>query len=355
VATLRQEILSERYPAGTGFPTQDELVRRFGVARATIQQVIGRLVQHGLIKPKRGSGTRVAVNPPHLTEYAIVIPSAPWKLMPWSRLYATLLNQAETISEADKRRFVPFFGMEWQTRSRDYPELLERVETGRLAGIIFATNPWRLIDTPVLEKPGIPRVALMCSPGFPQVAKVCLGGSFWQKALDYLAARNRKRIALISVSVSDTLREIQPLLSERGMSTQGNWMMPVSPANPEGARTFIQLLLDSRGDRPDALVIADDNLVEEATAGLVATGVRVGEDLDVIAHSNFPWSGPTIVPLKRLGYDIRSVLLTCVDLLDRQRRGGPVPNETKIKAIFEEELVAVPHAVQMQPHIRGVQ
>lgn len=343
-ATLRQEILSQRYGPSGEFPTQEELVRRFGVARATIQQVIAHLVRDGLIESRRGSGTRVLPNPPHLSEYALVMPSAPWKLTHWSRLYATLLNEAAAISESGQRRFVPFYGMDWQTRSRDYPALLERVESGRLAGILFAAHPWRLIETPVLEKPGIPRVALMKGDGFSCVTRVSFNGSFWPKALDYLAARARKRIALISTNVRDTLREIQPLLSARAMTMRGTWMMPVSPETPEGARTFLQLLFDSRGERPDALVIADDNLVEEATAGLAATGVRIGEDLEVIAHCNFPWLGPTPLPLKRLGFDIRSALWTCIDLLDRQRRGESVPAQTNIEAVFEEELQRAPRS-----------
>jgi DNA-binding LacI/PurR family transcriptional regulator len=91
-------------------------------------------------------------------------------------------------------------------------------------------------------------------------------------------------------------------------------------------------------DRPDGLIVADDNMVEHATAGLVAAGAKVGEELDVVAHCNFPWAGPTVLPLKRLGYDARTVLQTCIELIDRQRRGESVPAVTRIEAKFEEEV-----------------
>jgi DNA-binding LacI/PurR family transcriptional regulator len=341
---LRRQIVRGVIKPGQLLPTRLKLRKQFRTTSVTIQNALDVLAEDGLVRAEGRRGTFVQENPPHLSEYALVIPSAPWKLTLWSRLYATLLNEAAAISESGQRRFLPFYGMDWQTRSRDYPPLLERVQSGRLAGILFATHPWRLIETPVLDKPGIPRVALMSGPGMPHVAKVAFDGSFWKKALDYFAARGRKRIALISTSVRDSLREIQPLLSARGMTMRGTWMMPVSPQTPEGARTFIQLMWDARGERPDALVIADDNLIEEATAGLAATGVRVGEELEVIAHCNFPWLGPTPLPLKRLGFDIRSVLWTCIDLLDRQRRGESVPAQTNIEALFEEELQRAPRS-----------
>ena len=49
-------------------------------------------------------------------------------------------------------------------------------------------------------------------------------------------------------------------------------------------------------DRPDALVITDDNLVPAATAGVLAAGRRVPADLEVVAHANFPHVTPSAVP-----------------------------------------------------------
>src|SRR6185295_6183072 len=98
-------------------------------------------------------------------------------------------------------------------------------------------------------------------------------------------------------------------------------------------------LLMHRNDTkcPDGLVIWDDNLVEHALIGLIAAGVRVPDDVAVVAHCNFPWPPPSVLPVTRLGYSIRQALRTCLDVLDRQRRGETVPPATKIPALFEEE------------------
>ena len=90
-------------------------------------------------------------------------------------------------------------------------------------------------------------------------------------------------------------------------------------------------------DRPDSLLILDDNLVEAATAGLVDAGVRVPRDMTVVARCNFPHPAPSAVPVMRVGYDVRELLSVCLDGLMRQRRGEPVPDITWIPLVNEEQ------------------
>ena len=99
-------------------------------------------------------------------------------------------------------------------------------------------------------------------------------------------------------------------------------------------------------ERPDALVIADDNLVPELTTGLAESGVPVRRgsepqqtgDLVVVAHTNFHYPTPSAVPVTRLGYDIRELVMVCMERIDQQRRGEIPPAHTYIKAVFEDEL-----------------
>jgi DNA-binding LacI/PurR family transcriptional regulator len=111
----------------------------------------------------------------------------------------------------------------------------------------------------------------------------------------------------------------------------------VNQATPETARNLIHLLMQG-AERPDALLIADDNLVEHATAGLVAAGVRVPDDLEVVAHCNFPHPTPSVLPVRRLGYDAREVMKACVESIDIQRRDGKTAPTVTVKAVFEDEI-----------------
>lgn len=82
----------------------------------------------------------------------------------------------------------------------------------------------------------------------------------------------------------------------------------------------------------------DDNLVPDATAGLVAAGVRVPDDLEVVAHANFPYVTPSAVLAKRFGYDIHRIFNTCVNIIEQLRRGEAVPQVTPLPAYLDDEL-----------------
>jgi GntR family transcriptional regulator len=63
-SALRDEVAVGRYPEGRPLPTEDVLVRRFGVSRITVRRAMERLVQDGLIHRVPGRGTFVNAAPP---------------------------------------------------------------------------------------------------------------------------------------------------------------------------------------------------------------------------------------------------------------------------------------------------
>ena len=105
-------------------------------------------------------------------------------------------------------------------------------------------------------------------------------------------------------------------------------------------------------DRPDALIITDDNLVPEATAGLAAAGVRAPQDLTIVAHTNFPLQTVSALPAERLGFDVRRVLTTCLDGLEQRGRGAVLPEPVVIPAEFASEIQA---RDAIQPGVRKTQ
>jgi DNA-binding LacI/PurR family transcriptional regulator len=174
--------------------------------------------------------------------------------------------------------------------------------------------------------------------------------SFVDRALDYLAKRNRRNVAVILGSQRLDYREyLSAALRKRRMNTPDFWLQRINPDMGDASKNLVHLLMrNTNGERPDGVVIADDNLVEHATAGLVAAGVNVPQDADVVVHCNFPWPTPSVLPVKRLGYDISHLIRSSINLIDRQRRGQKVPNLTMLKAMFEEEVTATNLALQEQ-------
>ena len=92
------------------------------------------------------------------------------------------------------------------------------------------------------------------------------------------------------------------------------------------------------GERPDAIFVTDDNLVEYATAGILDAGVRVPDEVEVVVHCNFPWPVPSIVPVRRIGFDARQLIAACIRSIDQQRATGTIPPPVAIPAQFEDEL-----------------
>lgn len=61
---LRTRILSGELPPGARLPTEDELIRRYGLARGTVRRALEQLAAEGLIATTQGSGSYVSARHP---------------------------------------------------------------------------------------------------------------------------------------------------------------------------------------------------------------------------------------------------------------------------------------------------
>jgi DNA-binding LacI/PurR family transcriptional regulator len=161
-----------------------------------------------------------------------------------------------------------------------------------------------------------------------------------EKAFDHLASRGRRRIALILAPglMGEFEEHCRSAAAQRGLQIPPHLLQIVHQSCPVTARNLLHLLMRGRPEeRPDGLFITDDNLVEEASAGIVAAGVRVPEELEIVAHCNFPWPTFSDLPMRRLGYDAREILQLAFAHLDGQREKKDLPRTTPIPARFEDE------------------
>ena len=314
----------------------------------TIQNVFSRLARDGFIESKGKLGTFVAANPPHLCDYGLAFFSHLGQEN-WRRFDTAFQNEASEIDRLQDRRMRFYYGIAYQPDlGEEHQRLIADAHANRLAGVIFASRPsLQLIQALAAKAPRMPCVAIMGNrpADLPTVSIVTPGSqNLFAKAIDYLASRGRRRVAFMSNTQLSSAKEeawqenLQKLVTARNMTTEPYWMLG---GNAVAARNITHLLFaPGRPDRPDCLFITDDNLVERATAGLMAAGVRVPDDVDVVAHCNFPWPVPSAMPVKRLGYDAREVLKRCMSLIDEQRDGQLAPKHIVMDAVFEEEVAA---------------
>jgi len=342
---LRQEIAEGRFPPGSRLPTRIELEERFQASTETIQQVFNRLTHDGLVKSRGKLGTFVVPHPPHLCHYGLVFSAHPW-VAGWRRLDTALRSVASNMDKFDASKMHFYYDITGRPETLvEQRRLLADVRAHRLAGVIFVTDPPNeLVEALAAQSPP-PVVAIMGRASIPGVTAVSLGEHFVTKAIEYLAGRGRRRVAFLNAwrhwpelarSWEDALRSIA---AANGMTTEPHWMLTAHLASAGSVCNVIRLLFErGRNNRPDSLFVTDDNLVEHAGAGLAAEAVRVPEDVDVVAHCNFPLLPPSIVPVKRLGSDAREVLARCIDIIDGKRRGEVAPEQVYIQAKFDDEV-----------------
>ncbi len=338
IAALRGGIRDRSLPPGSRLPTRRELQQRFDVASATLQRALDRLAADGFIATRANRGTFVVDHPPCAHHYGLVVPVAHGAVP--VHFWTALTNEARQLSGAPgARRLSVYNGVDGNARGADYQRLVRDLGHGRLAGLVFAVDPSSLARTPVLTTPGIPRIAIMRRE-LAGVAAVTLDDeSFITKALDHFRARRRTRVAVLSVPGKDGAYRERTLdaLAARWLATRPYWWHTTDPGTAVGARSFTHLLMSGGpDDRPDALLILDDNLVEHATAGLIAAGVRVPGDVEVVAHCNFPWPTRALLPVRRLGYDARELLERCLAWIDA---GGTPDTGVTVPARFADECL----------------
>ena len=350
VQHLRQLIVTGTLSPGERMPTHKALARRFHAESQTICDVMRVLGEDGFIETRHRLGSFVSPHPPHLSQFAFVFPFGPDHTP--SQFFRAIRAEGERWQSA-ARRVLPFYDIHGHTDVEDYQRLLRYVQGSRLAGVVFAANPFalRAMGSPLTETPGLPRVMIESDAdvgGFPTVYPDLRG--FLPKAFDHLASRGCKRVAVVTLTSThfvDQLVRIPALAAERGLTVEPHRIQAATLGSGPWVRQLGHLLVHGApGERPDALVITDDNLVPEITAGVLESGVHLSacgeprrtDALEIVAHANFPYPSPSAVPAKRLGYDIRELVRLCMERIDPERRGARTPPHTTLPALWEQEV-----------------
>jgi DNA-binding LacI/PurR family transcriptional regulator len=342
VRQLRHKIIAGELAPGTQLPSRLEIVERFGASPVTVQKALDRLVEDGFVRVQGRQGTFVSEHPPHLSRYAVVFSAQPYESHRWRRFWTALTNEAMSLAKAKGRELPICHGIWPRADNEEFQKLSADVQAHRVAGLIFTVDPNLYRHTPLVEEPGVPRVAIV-GEAVPGVLAVRLDAhSFIDRALDYLVARGHQKVAMICHDGFLLHEEyFHEAMKKRGLETKPYWLQICHLEVPAAASHSVQLLMHSRKTESfDALIIADDNLVEHATSGLLATGVRIPQEVEIVAHSNFPLLSPAALPSARLGYDAHEVMNTCINLIDQARAGEEAPAVTSIPARFENEVAS---------------
>lgn len=336
-ASIRSAILDGTYRPSRRLPTFAEMESDFAVGRAVIQQAVEALKRDGFIRSESGRGLFVTENPPHLYQYGLVMSGSPES--GWDHLTTALNKEALLIEQNDPQHgFRFYYGMR---AGADEPlrQLRDDIDSHRLAGLVVDPVAATVLDSALAPGSGPPRVYLWADEHTGMTPCLTVDGSqLLERSLNYLKERGRKRVALLQISNTNNYMDFRKLFADAGMEHHHPWIQSVGRNDPASTESLIALLMDYRFDvRPDGLIIADDNLVPAVSRGLLRAGVKVGDELELVAHCNWPWPPQSVLPMTRIGFDVREVLQRAIRTISQLQAGETPEPYQRVRAQFEWE------------------
>lgn len=323
-AVLRGRILAGVHPPGSRFPLRRTLMRELDASPVTLQRAMDKLVAQGFVRAHGKRGTFVADPLPSQGIVGLVLPRDP-EQSPGHRFW-NALQRAAAAWDRDGVRFRTYIPEQENPDSPGHRRLAANLAASSMAGVFFVSDPFWLAGTPVLQM-AIPRVTIgdAGDDGMERFRTSFLGLTsrhIMPGLLQRFAAQGRRRIAFLTTPTHGPC----PWLAEiaaAGLQTRPEWWVDLPPLAAESARAVARLLCSGgREQRPDALIITDDNLVPHAGAGILDAGLQVPRDLAVAAHANAPFPTFAPFPCLRYGPDVNELLAAGLAEIRRLAAGG---------------------------------
>jgi Bacterial regulatory proteins, gntR family len=316
VQFLRNEILSGQRAPGAKLPTYDAFIEQFGVTRPTVARGLKALRSEGLVTADGTRGVFVAKTFPHHSRYLWVTSEQPGS-PGWTSFLATTLELIERGETGIPGEVIPLLGVDGRANNPAYQTLCDAVEHGSAAGLLLMNSATTHL-LPVLQTPGLPRVAI----GAPLPHAELLGldvSALIERACARVLKKGR-RLAVFSPDACNLERARESLL-RRGVDRK---LLTVLHVAPVGCETLTELLFE-RPDRPDAVFVTDDSLVRPLLVGLGRAKVRPGRDVHVLAHCNWPRPIGATEGIEHIGFDVRELLSAAKEYFDARRDGEDSP------------------------------
>lgn len=343
---LRRRIVEGRLQPGDRLPTRDDLCSELSVSKITVQRALEQLATDGLVIARGRAGTFVKQQPQSNTVglvFSFEQHDPSWDYSPYLN---TLVRQAALLGQASADRptckIKVYYGVTdpW---SPDQPQgLADDLKHGRLAGLIVVPTikPWAPsapLNLPVVSMGGLSNMS-------PDESAITLPWASWcERAIDLLVQSGCKRLAILATAVRPAaeIDKLADLARQRSILIKPQWVQGIYPNQADWARRSVHLLVDRDSPQgPDTLLITDDSLIDQASAGLVDAGVRSSDQLRVVTWANLPSRSPRLLPMTRLGFDLRSALVQAVDLITRKRLGQAVERSIALPVQVEDQQQA---------------
>lgn len=332
VATLRSRICTGIHGAGAALPTVRELALELDASVPTVSRALGLLIEQGFISTDGRRGTHVVEHPPHLHHVALVLPDLPDAHGHYANLHwQSLAGAARQLGSNPIASIETFHALNRHHEMADHQRLVAAVRDQRLAGLVLC-EPFQGDEWLDLDQITVPIIGSVTTTR-PDRGVIRLNQSdFRRRALAHIRACGRRRLAVVmdaSLGALHAISELRAAVRDYGIECPAHHILAAPLSVPGWARHAAHAVMQGpEAQRPDALLVCDDNLVDEAIIGLDAAGVSA-DALDLVTHANFPSTPPTGWAVTRFGWDQCEFLRDATQAIaDWHQYGKPLGQRT---------------------------
>lgn len=301
---LQRDIRSGRYPKGVHLPSDEALMRRYGVSRITATKAMDELVRRGLVYRRRGVGTfatRAAQNESGLL--GLIVPS-----LSFGEIFPSVCQSLTRSAQSDGYTFLlgDISASTPEERASQACAVARSFVERRVAGVIlqplaFLRKPERVTQEilGLFDSAEIPVVLIdrdiemkeeRISHDFVGIDNVASGRALGA----HLLAQGAKRIHFLmrpncATVIRDRLIGVQSAVAEDPSSVK---VIVAEPSNAAALRPWFK-----GRNRPDAVVCESDQVAALFNNTLQKFGLRVPKDVMLAGFDDVHYATTMSPPL----------------------------------------------------------
>ncbi len=310
---LLQELRSGKYPAGTKFLSENDLIRELGISKNTVREAISSLVSDGFLFRIQGSGTYVKETESKVTRQLTLIIANPHRTGTRDIFIGSILSGLHDVMDSNG----------WQIRMKTFEPI---ADAGRAVEEFIAESPAgssavlagfdfkrELTDRILASGRQVFTFGLPADPEVPYVHSDHTSGM--RRALNHFLDHGHRRIALIDRRSSHTpsfeeRREAYlACLGERGILPDARLMVEYEGFGTKAGEVAAEKLLARNVPFTAALVYGDWPCLG-VRRGLERAGLRVPEEVSMICYADLnDTMTKVIIPYARMARELADLIL----------------------------------------------
>lgn len=319
VEEIKKQISVGSLPVGHLLPSQNELMAQYGVALSTVRQALNTLQSEGWVDSQKGRGTFVR------TESV----SQPERWDPKNFIGLALLDVEEGKEPIPHHLFMKLHmqvqnaGKELLLRWFQSNQLDQMLQWAKGVEVVLLYNGvTETVVRQLLEHDK--KVVIVgnmkegnCPPGASYLWTDEYG--IIESGLDFLISTGHRRITMVIKTghniYDDAVRAFNELIKKKDLDRQGCRVYQLDGKTPLVTNTERERVVsDLIADKPDAIFWSGTYGAEICIAQLMRMGIRVPEDISIMAESCSPPNDLSLASLTVVCSELGELFQTAVDL-----------------------------------------